>query len=89
MVGKVSSLDHEAGDDPVEGGAGVTEAPLPGAERPEVLRRLRNGLVLKLDVYAAQRLSIHRDVQGAELAAGGVAVTPAVVTAAAIAATAA
>ena len=68
MVGEVSSLDHEAWDDPVEGGPGVAESPLTRAEGAEVLRRLRNDVVLQLDVDTAQRLAIHSHVQGANLA---------------------
>ncbi len=48
VVGEVSSLAHEVGDDPVEGGALVAEALLVGAERAEVLGSAGNNVNTQL-----------------------------------------
>ena len=57
VVGEVSSLAHELGDDPVEGGALVSEARLPGAQLPEVLCGLRHHVTPQLHRDPAQLLA--------------------------------
>lgn len=57
VVGEVSSLAHELGDDPVEGGALVPEARLPGAQLPEVLCGLRHHVTPQLHRDPAQLLA--------------------------------
>ena len=81
MVGEISTLDHESRDDPVKCGPCIPESPLTGAEGPEVLRRLWHRLMLQLDVNTTQGLTVHCDVQGADLArdgGGGEAVSTAI-----------
>ena len=50
--GEVTALEHEFGDDAVEGRALVAEALLASAQRPEVLSRLGNDVGVKVEVDA-------------------------------------
>jgi hypothetical protein len=52
-AGEVTALEHELGDDTVEFGALVAEALLASAEGTEVLSRLGDDIVEKLEVDAA------------------------------------
>jgi len=52
-LSKVTSLEHEVGDDAVEGRAGVAEALLASAESAEVLDGARDGLVEEVEGDAA------------------------------------
>lgn len=53
-TGEVTALEHELGDDTVEGGALVPEAVLAGAEFQEVAGGLRDNIVVELEVDAAR-----------------------------------
>jgi hypothetical protein len=46
-TGEVTTLEHEVGDDSVEGRTLIAKTLLAGAESPEVLSRLRNNLVVE------------------------------------------
>lgn len=48
VIGEVSSLKHELGDDSVEDGAGITEALLTSAESSEVLGSLGDNVLVEL-----------------------------------------
>jgi len=52
-AGEVTALEHELGDDAVEGRALVAEALLAGAEGTEVLGRLGDNVVVEEEVDAA------------------------------------
>lgn len=56
VVGEVTTLAHEAGDDTVEGGALEAESLLASAESTEVLRGLGNYILAKLHDNLAKRL---------------------------------
>lgn len=47
-AGEVTSLEHELGDDAVEGGTGITEALLASAESTEVLSALGGNIGAEL-----------------------------------------
>jgi hypothetical protein len=49
-TGEVTTLEHELGDDAVEGRARVTEAVLAGAELAEVPGGLRNNVIEEVNV---------------------------------------
>lgn len=51
-TGEITTLEHEVGDDAVEGGALVTEALLASAESTEVLSSLGDDGVVELEVDA-------------------------------------
>ena len=51
---EVTTLKHEVGDDAVELAARVAEALLAGAEGAEVLGRLRDDVVVDVEVDAAR-----------------------------------
>ena len=53
VVGEVTALEHELGDDAVEARAGVAKAVLAGAELAEVTGRLGNDVVVELELDAA------------------------------------
>lgn len=53
-TGEVTTLKHELGDDTVELGAGIAEALLTSAESTEVLSRLGDDIVEKLEVDATR-----------------------------------
>ena len=52
-AGEVTTLEHELGDDAVEGGAGVAVALRAGAELTEVLGRLGDNVVVELELDGA------------------------------------
>ena len=56
-------LEHELGDDPVEGGSLVSESLLPGAETAEVLRGLGGDVGAQLHDDAAEGLAVGGDVE--------------------------
>lgn len=51
-TGEVSSLEHELGDDTVEGRTSVSESLLAGAESAEVLSSLWDNVVVEVEVDA-------------------------------------
>ena len=55
-TGEVTALEHELGDDSVEGRALVAEALLASAEGTEVLSSLRDDIVEEVEVHAASLL---------------------------------
>ena len=59
-AGEVAALEHELGDDTVEGRALVAEALLAGAESAEVLGGLGNDVIVQLEVDATRLLCILR-----------------------------
>jgi len=61
--GEVTTLAHEVGDDPVEGGALEPEALLPGAEGAEVLRGLGHHVSAQLHDDLAHRGTVGGDVE--------------------------
>lgn len=52
-TGEVTTLEHELGDDAVEGRASISEALLASAERTEVLSSLGDNIVVEDEVDAA------------------------------------
>lgn len=56
VSGEVTTLEHELGDHTVEGGAGIAEALLTGAESAEVLSCLGNVIAEQLHDDAASGL---------------------------------
>lgn len=63
VSGKVTTLQHELGNDTVEGGAGVAKALLASAESSEVLGSLGDNVVVELERDTAKRLAVSRDVK--------------------------
>lgn len=63
VVGEVSALAHEVGDDAVECGALVAVAFLAGAQGAEVLARLWNDIGTKLNDDAANGVSVSGHVE--------------------------
>lgn len=57
VVGEVTTLEHEFWDHTVEGGAGVAEALLAGAQGSEVFSGLWNDVVVQLEGDTAQWLT--------------------------------
>jgi hypothetical protein len=55
VVGEVTTLEHEVGDDAVKGAAGVAVALLASAESTEVLSGLGDNIGKELEVDAAER----------------------------------
>lgn len=51
-TGEVTTLEHELGDDAVEGRTSVAEALLAGAESAEVLSGLGDNIVVEVEVDA-------------------------------------
>ena len=62
-AGEVATLEHEVGDDTVEGGALVAETMLAGGELAEVLRRLVDNVIIELEDDAARGLSADGNVE--------------------------
>ena len=62
-AGEVTTLEHEVGDDTVEGGALVAETVLAGGKLTEVLRRLRDDVVVELEDDTASGLVVDGDVE--------------------------
>ena len=52
-AGEVTSLKHELRDDAVEGGVGITESLLAGAESTEVLGGLWDYVIVEVEVDTA------------------------------------
>jgi len=65
VVGEVTSLTHESGDDPVEGGSLESESLLSRAERPEVLRSLRDDVRPQSHDDPAQGGAVSGDIEKA------------------------
>lgn len=63
MLGEVTTLQHEVGDDTVEGGAGIAEAVFAGGELTEVLRGLGNNVVVELEDDAASIRAVNVDIE--------------------------
>ena len=63
VLRKVATLEHESGDDTVEGGTGVAEAVLARAEFAEVLCGLGDVVVEELHHDAAGILAVDGDVE--------------------------
>lgn len=61
-TGKVTTLEHELGNDTVEGRARVSKALLAGTERAEVLDGLWDDVVIEIEVDAAGLLYTDVDV---------------------------
>ena len=60
---EVTSLEHELGDDAVEGGAGITEALLASAESAEVLSGLGGNIGAELHDNATHGLVVVGDIE--------------------------
>lgn len=65
MLGEVSSLEHEAGDDSVEDCVSIAEALLASAESSEVLGSLGTDFSVELDGDSAEGLAICGDFEEA------------------------
>jgi len=63
MLGEVTSLKHEVGDDTVEAGAGIPVTVLAGAELTEVPGGLGNILVVELEGDATGILAVNGDIE--------------------------
>jgi len=63
VVGEVSSLTHEVGDDAVEGGTLVSKALLSGTKSTEVLSGLWDYISTKLHLNPSKRLAIGGHVE--------------------------
>ena len=61
--GEVATLEHEVGDDTVEGGALVAETLLPGGELTEVTGGLGDDVVEEPEDDATRGLVVDRDVE--------------------------
>lgn len=55
MVGEVTALEHELGDDTVESRSSIAESLLSSAESSEVLSSLGDGVGIELQLNSAQR----------------------------------
>lgn len=62
-TGKVTTLEHEVGDDTVEAGALVAETVYTSGELTEVARRLGYHVVVKLEGDAARGLVVDSDIE--------------------------
>ena len=81
VVGEVTALTHEVGNDPVEPGVLVAKATRVDAELPEVLRRFRGHVLFQLHDDAAEgrtlavatdgNVEVDLDIRGAGGAEGG------------------
>ena len=67
-AGEVATLEHEVGDDTVEGRALVAEAVLARRKLAEVARGLGDHVVVELEGDAAERLAVDGDVKLRECA---------------------
>ena len=64
---KVAPLDHEAGDNSVEGRTGDSEPVLSGAKGSKILHGLGHDLFFENEVNFAQRFAVDGDVHRAKL----------------------
>ena len=62
-AGEVTTLEHEVGDDTVEGAALVAEAVLAGRELAEVARGHRDNIVVELEDNTTHRFVVSSDVK--------------------------
>ena len=62
-TGEVTTLEHEVGDDTVEGRALVAETMLAGGELAEVTSGLWDDVVVELEGDATRGLVVDRDVE--------------------------
>ena len=63
VVGEVTTLEHELGDNTVERRTLVTKALLASAESAEVLSCLGNNVVVELELNATKRLAVSSNVE--------------------------
>lgn len=63
VVGEVTTLEHELGDNTVERRTLVTKALLASAESAEVLSSLGNNVVVELELNATKRLAVSSNVE--------------------------
>ena len=72
MVGEVSTLEHEFGNDTVEAGALIAKAVLACSKLTEVLGSFGYYVVIELELDAARRAAADRDIELGLISSGSV-----------------